>query len=143
MSLPVVLTQLLFLSGYYHAVIGGESTRPYRERVVDKIQYGARERLHLWLLGRCHFASSFQIQGFSVEPFTDEQLERLGPDPRIQKNVWISRSSYRKDETKRWWLVFRERVENGMDRQARLGGKERKMGGGQPGPGAHKTGGGN
>lgn len=97
----IVLAQLLFRSGYYHALIGGESTRPYRERV------------YLWLLGRCQFARSFQMQGFSVEPFTDEQLEGLGPDPRIRHNPSISRSSIRKDETKRWWLVFRESVENG------------------------------
>ncbi len=107
------LALLLYRSGYYHAFIAGESTRPYRQRIADRIQFGERERLSMWLLGGCEFPRSFRILDFSVESFTDEQLMRSGPDRRIYKDASILRSGDQEGKKKRWWLVLRDEVANG------------------------------
>ena len=93
------LALLLDKSGYYHALKAGESTQPYRERIADRIQYGERERHWMWLLGGCEFDRSFRILDFSVEPFTGEQLNFAFGDQEREK--------------KRWWLVLREKKQNG------------------------------
>ena len=107
------LASLLYRFGYYHALIARESTRTYRQRIADRIQYGERERNCMWLLGGCEFPRSFRIFDFSVESFTDEQFMRSGPDPRIYKDASIVRPDEREGEKKRWWLVLREEVANG------------------------------
>ena len=103
---PHVLAALLLRSGYYHAVAERRSTRPYKQRVVDRIQYGERQRSYLWLLGGCRFARSFQVFGMSVEPFTDEQLAALCPEPHKESFADM-------DEQQCWFLVKREGVTGG------------------------------
>jgi len=95
-----ILAVLLNRAGYYRAVIESNSTRPIRQLIADKIQYGRRERSSLWLLGRCRFASPFQLFGLSVERFSYKQL--------VQMNAAPENHAGGEDEREMWFLVQRD-----------------------------------